>query len=123
MYIIFGGLTTLINYALFIALTPLLVPFIEKAGTVANIIASLVAILFAYITNKLWVFEKKSFGKGALAEFFRFILSRAATLVLGTAIIFITVDFLGLNEFFWKGVETILVVVLNYFLSKTKVFT
>ena len=123
MYTIFGILTTLINYVVFIALTPMLGPVVQNAGTVANLIAAVVAILFAYITNKLWVFEKKSFGKGAFAEFCRFILSRVATLVLGTILIFITVDFLGQNEFIWKGVETVLVVILNYFLSKTKVFT
>ena len=105
LYIIFGVLTTLVNWGAFYVL-------------MANIIAIVLAVLFAYFTNKDWVFhsEAKNF-KERLAEFGKFMAGRAFTMILEfglDALLFRT----SIPKMITKVVITIIVVILNYFLSK-----
>lgn len=113
-YIIFGVLTTVVNLGSFFVLNSLLK--VEK--NTANFIAILLAVIFAYITNKDLVFhsEADSF-KEKIIEFCKFMLGRAFTMVVefvGGLILFE----LPIPNIITKMGLTIIVIILNFFISK-----
>ena len=120
MYLIFGGLTTLVNYIVY-AVCCWLMP---DAGTTApNVIAWVLAVLFAYITNRNLVFGSETHGAGpVMRELAAFSGSRIFTLVLESAILWAAVDKMGMNNLVVKLLVNVLVIVLNYILSKLIVF-
>lgn len=120
LYLVFGGLTTLINIAGYMLLTRLF----GLDTMIANGIALAVSILFAYVTNKIFVFESKTetFG-AAFREFVSFIACRIATAVLDMLIMYITVDVLGWYDIVMKILANIIVIVLNFVFSKLIIFT
>jgi putative flippase GtrA len=83
-YVIAGGLTTLVNYAVYTLLTMLTPLGNSTTGlTVSNAVAWVAGVVFAFAINKLWVFESKSKEvKTVLKEFVSFVISRALTGVL-----------------------------------------
>ena len=91
---------------------------------IAVVVSWIVACTFAYITNRIWVFESKS--KEVIKEAIKFYVSRLATLGLEMLIMFIFVTALGLNTRMWVIVWTIfaqvVIVIGNYVLSKLIVF-
>ena len=124
-YLIFGVLTTVVS----LAVKYLLLFTIFDASNalelqVAVIISWIAACLFAYITNRIWVFESKS--KQIIKEIIKFFVARLSTLGLEMLIMFIFVTALGLNSDIWVIVWTlvsqVLVIVGNYILSKLIVF-
>jgi len=137
-YIFFGALTTavsFISYSLFVLLFNALglwsVMFLGATLSVnlANLISWVCAVLFAFITNKLWVFESKSFEKSvALPEFVKFVSSRIATGVLEIVLvpfliwIGLSQSLLGIDGLIAKLIVTVLVIILNYILSKLLIF-
>lgn len=118
-YIIFGGLTTLVNIvAFFIFDTLLSWPYL-----IANAIAIVVSILFAYFTNKLFVFRTKDLPlKENILEFARFIGFRLLSGVADMATMWILVDLLTLDTNIAKLLTQFIVVVLNYVFSKLFIF-
>ncbi|MBQ7352438.1 MAG: GtrA family protein [Clostridia bacterium] len=121
LYLIIGGLTTLVNIlAYWIFATPLNLPTV-----LSNVLAWAVSVLFAYFTNKLFVFESKSFKPDIfLKEFALFVLSRVATGAIDSGIMYLFVDKLALTEYeMWiKVASNVIVIVLNYIFSKLIVF-
>ena len=126
-YLFFGGLTTLVNVGLFMILTA----WTALSTGAANIIALAASILFAYITNKLWVFESRQTGWAAVVEFGKFIACRIATGFLDQFVVVLGVDrlgaMLGLNEnALWLGgvkiFANVLVIIANYVFSKMIIF-
>jgi len=117
LYLIFGVLTTLINIvAYWLFAHPL------SLGTLAStILAWLTSVFFAFFTNKSIVFESRG-KKRFLFELFTFLGSRVLTGVIDLAIMFVFVDVLLLNDMVIKIVSNIIVIVLNYVLSKFIVF-
>ena len=119
LYGIFGVLTTLINivsYSLFYSV-------FGVSNVISNIIAWVLSVLFAFITNKLWVFESKSFEfKLFMAELGNFTLCRLATGVLDLGIMFVGVDLLKGPAIILKVVSNVIVIILNYVMSKVFVF-
>ena len=119
LYGIFGVLTTLINivsYSLFYSV-------LDVSNVISNIIAWILSVLFAFITNKLWVFESKSFEfKLFMAELGNFTLCRLATGVLDLGIMFVGVDLLKGPAIILKIVSNVIVIILNYVMSKVFVF-
>lgn len=118
MYLLFGGLTTIIN---------IIVYYIGSlAGlttAVANFIANVISILFAYFTNKKYVFESKAITKKEKwAEFVKFISARIATFIMDMVLMILLVDVLGWNNLLCKILVNILVIILNYVFSKIFVF-
>ncbi len=91
---------------------------------IAVIISWIVACAFAYVTNRIWVFESKS--KKIILEMFKFFSSRLATLGLEMLIMFVFVTLLGLNTDMWVVIWTlvaqVLIIIMNYVLSKLVVF-
>lgn len=120
-YFIFGALTTLINLVVYYILTnTILIPSSNIIMHTANTISWLVAVLFAYITNKLYVFNSKN--KKIIKELLSFLASRIITLIFETLFLHIFVTMLKLDDQIIKLFATILVIILNYILSKIFVF-
>ena len=118
-YLFFGGLTTVVNYAVYLPCYNLL----GISGAVSNVIAWVAAVAFAYLTNKPFVFKSNDWSaKVILPELAKFVGCRVGSGVLETAIIFVTVDCLHWNGNVIKLVTSVLVVVLNYVASKLLVF-
>lgn len=115
LYIFFGGCTTVLNVLCFYLLCNVL-----KMQTVTgNVLSWFVAVVFAYITNSIFVYESKTRGfKKKVIEIINFFLARIATGVLDTAIMFLMVDILAQNGVVWKIITNVIVIVLNYILGK-----
>ena len=125
LYLIFGVLTTVVSLAVKYALL-FTVLNAENAFQlqVAVVISWIAACLFAYVTNRKWVFESKS--KNIIKEMSKFFGARLVTLGMEMLIMFIFVTVLGLNSdtwvVIWTIVTQILIVIGNYILSKIFVF-
>ena len=118
-YGIFGVLTTVINIVTYAVCYRKL----GIANVPSNIIAWILAVLFAFITNKLYVFDSKSMdAKTVISELIKFMAARLATGGLDLLIMFIGVDVMHGPEIFLKAASNIIVIILNYVLSKLVVF-
>ena len=120
-YLIFGVLTTVVSLATkYLLLFTILDAKNSVQLQIAVIISWIVACAFAYVTNRIWVFESKS--KKIILEMFKFFSSRLATLGLEMLIMFVFVTLLGLNTDMWVVIWTlvaqVLIIIMNYVLSK-----
>lgn len=118
-YLFFGVLTTVVNYLVYI-------PCHEWLGVPAaasNAIAWVVAVAFAYLTNKPWVFKSHDWSvKTVVPELGKFVACRVGSGVAETLILLAFVDWLGMNGMIWKLITSVLVVIVNYVGSKLLVF-
>ena len=118
-YLFFGVLTTVVNYVVF-AIAAQVFP---DSATVCNVIAWVVAVAFAYLTNKPFVFRSNDWSaQTVVPEFAKFVSCRLASGVMETLILLLTVDCLHWNGNLWKLLTQILVVIVNYVGSKLLVF-
>ena len=118
-YLVFGVLTTVVNYVVYIPFYNLL----GLSGVASNAIAWAAAVAFAFLTNKPFVFKSHDWSaKVLLPELAKFLGCRIGSGLLETAIIFVTVDCLMWNGNWMKLLTNVMVVVLNYFGSKLLVF-
>ena len=132
LYVIFGVLTTIVNYAVYFGCKALHLPYQP-----ATVIAWIAAVAFAYITNRIWVFESKTCGaKAIIKEIVLFVGARLFSLVLELIIMFIGMDLLSagertiilldktlpLGEFITKTVAQIVIIMSNYIFSKLVIF-
>ena len=118
-YLVFGVLTTAVNYIVYLPCYNLL----KFPAVISNMIAWVVAVAFAYSTNKPFVFKSFDWSiKTVIPELMKFIGTRVASGALESVIILISVDVLGWNGNVWKLVTSVLVVVMNYIGSKLLVF-
>jgi putative flippase GtrA len=126
LYIIFGGMTTVVDWSVSFLLYYLWGDAIEATPLLlhgADVIAWVAAVAFAYVTNRIWVFESKRRGfLPILGEIAAFAGGRVVTLLLQEAIMAVFCTWLGLNMYLFKIVAAVLVVILNYFISKLLVF-
>ena len=132
-YVFFGGLTTVVNLIVFKLFGMLLG---DERYLISNAIAWVVAVIFAFITNKLWVFESKSLsGKVLLKEIPSFFAARVLSFIIEEAGLFMLIDLIGFSEYSLKimSIEVsgemisklilaIVVVIFNYFCSKLIIF-
>ena len=119
VYLVFGVLTTAVNYIVYLPCYNVL----GLSGSASNAIAWVVAVAFAYLTNKPFVFQSHDWSaKTVIPELTKFLGCRIGSGVLETAIIFLTVDWIGWNGNVMKLLTSVLVVVLNYIGSKLLVF-
>ena len=118
LYLLFGGLTTVVSiasFALFIAL--------GLNELIANVISWILAVLFAYVTNRTWVFSSEAETKGAvIKEMASFFGGRLATFLVEEAILAVFITWLGFPAVWVKVAAQIVVIVLNYVVSKFFVF-
>ena len=118
-YLFFGFVTTAVNYGVF----ALCGHVFHLDVVFSNIIAWVVAVIVAYVTNKLWVFESKGKDARTIArEFAEFVIARLITLGIETLLLWIFVDKLGVNDLIMKIITNIIVVILNYIFSKFIIF-
>ena len=119
VYLIFGGLTTAVNCVVYLPCHYLL----GFSASVSNVIAWVAAVIFAFLTNKPFVFRSHDWSaKTVIPELTKFVGCRIGSGVLETAIIFLTVDCMNWNGNAMKLCTSVLVVVLNYIASKLLVF-
>ncbi len=119
-YLFFGVLTTAVNYLVSLPLHYQL----ELSATVSNAIAWVVAVAFAYLTNKPFVFKSHDWSaKTVVPELTKFVSCRIGSLLLEELILFVSVDWLSGSFLVWKLVTSVLVVIVNYVASKLLVFT
>ena len=134
-YLFFGVLTTVVNYGVFHLMYSVVLG--GKGSLIANFVAWVAAVMFAYIVNKLFVFESKSWAWSVLVrEIPAFVAARAASFAIEEAGLFVSESVLRLNEVTVLAVGSVsmdgvtasklmlsvLVVVLNYFFSKWFIF-
>lgn len=119
IYLVFGVLTTLVDWAVFW----LCRNFAGMPAWLSNTVSWVIAVLFAYLTNKPFVFHSQDWSVGnIIPEFIRFVGTRVASFLVQTAIMFGAVDVLGWNGNVWKILTSVLVIFANYFGSKLLVF-
>ena len=119
LYVFFGGCTTLVNILVYAICSRKL-----GMGTVtSNVCAWILAVTFAYITNRIWVFESnKSTLKGVIRELTSFFSCRLLTGGLDILIMYVFVDVLAFNDMVIKVISNVVVILLNYVASKVLIF-
>lgn len=122
-YLIFGVLTTIVNYIVYYGIVFIAKTSEGAVGFFANIIANICAILFAYVTNRNFVFANKATGKKDIAkEMFSFFSCRVFSMVVDALIYWIGHSILGIWDLIVKTVSQVVIIILNYVLSKLIVF-
>ncbi|NFR85892.1 MULTISPECIES: GtrA family protein [unclassified Clostridium] len=117
-YIIFGVLTTGINIISYLLLNKLGIQYI-----ISNTIAFILSIIFAFITNKLYVFNSDTWKiKVVIREGVIFSGSRLTTFIIDTVLFILLVQVIKMNDFIAKCIVNIVVIIINYVLSKFLVF-
>lgn len=143
-YMIFGVMTTVIDFGVYTPLTAIFGADYKLAGVlpwyiITSVIAWIAAVLFAYITNKKWVFEGKDWSAETVTrELTSFAGGRILTLLLQLFLMWLMIDVTHLNktalftliagvvgfegDFAVKAMVAVVVVILNYIISKLFVF-
>lgn len=119
LYLIFGGLTTLVNYLIYFPLHH----YCSFPASVSNILAWVGAVIFAFLTNKPFVFQSLDWSKNVvLPELGKFVGSRVVSGLLETGFIALTVDMLKWHSLAMKLIASIAVIVINYVASRWLIF-
>lgn len=118
-YLIFGVLSVVVNFGVYLLCAKLL----HIDYLTSNAISWVITVLFAFITNKLFVFASQFQGSRALfKELAMFVALRIASGVMDMVIMYIFVDILVFNDVVIKVVSSLVVIIANYVLSKMIVF-
>ena len=118
-YLVFGVLTTVVNYAVYLPVYN----FCGISAAVSNMIAWVVAVIFAFLTNKPFVFHSYDWSaKTVVPELIKFVSCRLASGVMETVILFLAVDCMNWDGNIWKLITQVLVIIINYVGSKLLVF-
>ena len=115
LYLFFGGCTTLVNIIAYYICSK-----IGIGTAVSTVIAWVLSVLFAYITNRKYVFESKN--KNIVKECLSFFLARLSTLIIDMLSMGIMVSFSKMNDSIAKIIVQFIILILNYILSKFLVF-
>ena len=130
-YLFFGVLTTLISWLVYFALTAVLKPetYVEGSSSQRLILHGsqwmswIISMLFAFFTNKHYVFKSTEKKAGAWKEFFQFASARLASYFIFDALLYDAfIYMLGIDHRITKIIMNILVVIFNYFASKWVIF-
>ncbi len=118
LYLVFGVLTTVVSLLVGLPM--------EHYGVneyIANFCKNAAGILFAYFTNRAFVFESKTTGAARRQELVKFVTSRLITLVIDMALMAVFVEGIKMSEPVSMVLSSIVVIILNYVFSKLFVFT
>ncbi len=124
LYLVFGILTTIVNIGSFWLSSDILLVSIQNEDlniTISNIIAFILSVLFAFFTNKYYVFEDKEKGN-TLSQLTTFTLSRIFTFTFEMIGILLFVNLLHVDKLLSKVIFSFIVVILNYIFSKLLIF-
>ncbi|MBR5348964.1 MAG: GtrA family protein [Lachnospiraceae bacterium] len=114
-YLFWGVMTTILNIACF----NICYYVLHISTTGSNIIAWIIAVIFAFFVNKIFVFRSKQWNLRKLSyEFWTFIAGRLLSLGFETAFLYITVDVLHFEAFIMKLLASVVVMIMNYITSK-----
>ncbi len=117
-YLIAGVLTTILNIAVFKVCNLAGIQYL-----ISNVIAWIVAVIFAFVVNKLYVFQSKSWASAVVQkEFVAFMSCRLLSLAFDMLFMLVTVSYLHMNEDLAKVLSNCFVVVMNYVASKLFIF-
>ncbi len=118
-YLVFGLFTTIVNIVAYAVCMHVL-----NIGNVpSNIVAWILAVTFAYLTNRKWVFESVHHTAKTIArEVIDFFIARGLTGLLDLGIMFVAVDLLAWPDVIMKIIANIIVIILNYVASKLWIF-
>ncbi|KPI49306.1 teichoic acid glycosylation protein [Clostridioides difficile] len=119
LYLFFGAFTTLVNIVSYLFFTRVIL----FNFMVANVLAWIFAVLFAYVTNKFFVFESRRVElKFLFKEFLSFVSFRLISGIIEMVIMYIMVDLLFVNDVIVKIFTNIVVIISNYLFSKMIIF-
>ena len=119
LYLIFGVLTTFVNIVVYY----ILFNHVLLSNILSNGIAWVAAVIFAFITNKIWVSKSKTLEiEQVIKELIAFFSARLSTGLLDMAIMYVGVDLLKVNSIYSKIISGVVVVILNYIFSKLFIF-
>ena len=117
-YLIIGFITTVLSFALF-----QFCYYLWRSVVASNAVSAVIAVVFAFFANKVWVFRSTDFAIGRLAgEMVKFLAGRGVVWLAETALLYLLIDRLGMSEVYCKIGTTVMVVVMNYVISKWFVF-
>ena len=118
-YLFFGVCTTVVNVVTYWAAAHIF----HLSVMVSTVLAWILAVLFAYVTNRKWVFHSEASGRREiLKEIISFFSCRLATGFVDWLCMFLFVDVLAWNDVFVKTAANVLVIILNYVASKLLIF-
>lgn len=119
LYLLFGFLTTLVNYLIYFFLYNLW----HISAAFSNAIAWFFAVLFSFVVNKCFVFSNGCWSRDIFfCEAVKFFVCRFGSGSIETAVLFVTADYLHWNGNLWKIIVAVIVILLNYITSKRFVF-
>ena len=119
IYLVVGGITTLVNLVVYAVLYNLL----KIDVTISNIISVTISILFAYVANKIVVFKSKTHNvKETIIEMAKFCGARISTMIIEVGGVFFMYNILKIHKKKKKIATQIIVIIVNYFISKFFVF-
>lgn len=119
MYLVFGVLTTLVNIITYYVLYN----FCRVGNVLSTTWAQVLSILFAYITNKLWVFNSKSWKFSLICyEIISFFGFRAVSALFDIGFMWVTVSLMNIWPLGMKITSNVIVVIMNYLASKLMIF-
>lgn len=117
-YLVFGVLTTAVNYITYLLFAPLF-----ETTTIPTAIAWILSVIFAYITNRIFVFRSTARGwKALLFEVVSFFGARVLSGVLDVVFMWIFADYMGFDDKWMKLISNVFVIIFNYIASKLVVF-
>ena len=119
LYLVFGVLTTLVNFGVYFFLKS----FLEMDMLLANSFAWIFSVLFAYLTNRRWVFDSNVSGITAVSfELIKFVFYRGLSFVIDMLSMLLLIEFLNWKDFYAKLITQVIVVVANFLFSKWLIF-
>lgn len=125
-YLFFGGLTTVVSLGSYFIASRLIAAGGELTtlqAQVANVISWVFAVAFAYVTNKIWVFNSRTSAlKDIIREVVSFVGARIFSLIVECGWLALSMEAMGMNDFIAKVIGQFVVVVLNYIFSKLFIF-
>lgn len=122
-YLIFGVLTTVVSVVTYVLFANLL--FSEKTDItvqISNVLSWICAVIFAYVTNRKYVFNSKSKGKEKYKEIFNFFLARFSSLIIDMVLMFVLFSLMHIDDTISKIIVQFVIVIVNYVFSKFFVF-
>lgn len=118
-YLFFGVCTTIVNIVTYLVCARIFL----LTTVISTIIAWLISVTFAFVTNKAWVFDSRLWKKNIIIrEIISFFLCRLGTGILDLLIMFVSVDIMKLEDITMKVISNVLVIILNYIASKFVIF-
>ena len=115
-YLIVGGMTTLVSISIYALFTKCF----HVNYMIANVISWVISVLFAYVTNRIFVFKSKS--ENIILEIYQFFKYRVFSFLIEILLIYIFVELINIDDMISKVIVQVIVIVLNYVFSKLFVF-